>query len=45
MEGTRDSRHFTEGLDNLKQRLVAMGRLVEEWTRLAIEGGDLCAIS
>ena len=32
----RIPRHFTEELDSLKQRLVAMGRLVEERIRLAM---------
>lgn len=32
----RTTRHFAEELDNLKQRLLAMGRLVDERIRLAI---------
>jgi len=35
-EDTRAKRHFAEELNNLKQRLAAMGRLVEERMRLAI---------
>jgi phosphate uptake regulator len=35
-EPARISRHFIEELDDLKQRLVAMGRLVEERIQLAM---------
>jgi phosphate transport system protein len=35
-EPARISRHFIEELDEVKQRLVAMGRLVEERIRLAM---------
>jgi phosphate transport system protein len=36
MDSTRASRHFAEELDTLKQRVVDMGRLVEERIRLAV---------
>jgi phosphate transport system protein len=36
MDSTTASRHFAEELDTLKQRVVDMGRLVEERIRLAV---------
>jgi phosphate transport system protein len=36
MDSTKASRHFAEELDTLKQRVVDMGHLVEERTKLAV---------